>query len=221
MLKLSKLSFHLGIFTMFFLSNYVFSNKAQAEQEKSIPPNAKIAIVAGGCFWCIESDFLKVKGVYDTKVGYIGGSSKNPTYNDVSAQTKVGQGHYEALKIYYDPMILTYYDIIDYFFKHINPIDGGGQFCDRGLQYSTAIFYLTEEEKQISDNYIKKLQDGNLLDGSIQTKVIKANTFWLAEDYHQKYALVNPLRYSFYRKTCGRDSKIATVWEKYHRTKQS
>jgi peptide-methionine (S)-S-oxide reductase len=207
--KLNLLS--LVLLTILFNSNLLQSKNKEVNMD-NLKNEKNTFIVAGGCFWCIETDFLKLKGVIDTEVGYIGGDSPNPTYEGVSSQKD--KGYYEGMKVYYDANVLSYEDLLDYFFKHIDPTDGEGQFCDRGLQYSTAIFYNTKEEEAKIKDYIAKLDDSKILPDKVKTKLIYGKKFWIGEDYHQKYAKKNPIRYKYYRTSCGRDKRVAEVWSK-------
>ncbi|MEO1029383.1 MAG: peptide-methionine (S)-S-oxide reductase MsrA [Pseudomonadota bacterium] len=170
-----------------------------------------VAIFAGGCFWCIESDFDKVEGVLETISGYTGGTVDNPTYKQVSYTET---GHYEAVKVVYDPARVTYGELVEYFWRHVDPTDAGGQFCDRGTSYRTAIFTGNEEEEAIAAQSKSSIEESEVLPGPIVTPIIEASTFWPAEDYHQNYYQRNPLRYSIYRNGCGRDARVREIWKK-------
>lgn len=170
--------------------------------------NTKKAIFAGGCFWCVESDFEKLDGVIEVVSGYTGGSGKNPTYHDYSQK-----GHIEVVQITFDPSIVAYEKLLDYFWHHVDPTDTGGQFCDRGYSYTTAIFYLDEEQKQQAEKSKDTLETSNQLNSPIVTTILKASTFYPAEDYHQNYYRKNPLRYNAYRFSCGRDHALKKLWE--------
>lgn len=169
----------------------------------------KTAIFAGGCFWCVESDFDKVPGVISTTSGYIGGKTKNPTYKQVSAGNT---GHAEVVKIVYDPKKVTYDRLLYIFFRTTDPLTANAQFCDYGDQYRNAIFYLNEEQKKAAEKAKTDLQKGNVLKGKIATTIEKATKFYPAEDYHQNYYKKNPTRYKFYRWNCGRDARIRQIW---------
>lgn len=169
----------------------------------------KIAIVAGGCFWCVESDFDKVPGVLETISGYTGGDTENPTYKQVSNETT---GHYEALKIVYDPNKVTYDELLYTFWRTVDPTDKGGQFCDRGDSYRTAIFAVDQAQLDSARKSKKKEQTSGKLKGRIVTPVIKASEFYKAEEYHQNYYKKSPLRYKYYRYSCGRDKRIKSLW---------
>jgi len=171
----------------------------------------KSIVLAGGCFWCIEADFEKLNGIIDAVSGYTGGHIKNPRYAQVSAGNS---GHIEAVKITYDPAVISYAKLLDYFWRHIDPTRNDGQFCDRGPQYRPAIFYTNEKEKQsilISANNIKKTKT---FSAPIKVEYIKAQTFYPAEGYHQDYYKKNPIRYNYYRYSCGRDARVEELWGK-------
>ena len=166
------------------------------------------AIVAGGCFWCVESDFDKLDGVMSTISGYIGGSAEDADYKKVSHG---GTGHYEAVKITFDPERISYKELMDYFWKHIDPLDANGQFCDKGTQYRAGIFYINEEQKQIALD--SKERAAKLLGKQIVTEIMQADTFYDAEEYHQNYHETHPFRYKIYRSGCGRDKRVNAIWD--------
>lgn len=177
------------------------------------------AVVAGGCFWCVESDFEKVSGVVDVVSGYTGGTTENPTYKSISAG---GTGHYEAVEITYDADIVTYSQLLHAFFRSVDPTDAGGQFCDRGDSYRTAIFVSNAEEKRFAD--AAKASAQRALGRQIVTPILNAATFYDAERYHQNYykgsSIVVTRRgpksqadaYAFYRDACGRDARVTALW---------
>lgn len=169
----------------------------------------KTAVFAGGCFWCVEADFDKVDGVVSTVSGFAGGTLENPTYKDV---TYGGTGHYEVVEISYDPDAVSYRTLVDYFLRHIDPTDDGGQFCDRGDSYKTAIFAGDDEERASAQEAVAEADTA--LGGKVVTPVLDAAPFYPAEDYHQDYYAKNPLRYRYYRYSCGRDERIDEVWGK-------
>ncbi|TNE39641.1 MAG: peptide-methionine (S)-S-oxide reductase [Alphaproteobacteria bacterium] len=169
------------------------------------------AIFAGGCFWCAESDFDKVPGVKETVSGYTGGHVDNPDYEIVSAG---GSGHYESVKITFDPAIASYAELIDIFWHSVDPIDAGGQFCDRGDSYRTAIFTMNDEQQKIAEGAKAALDKSGMLPKPVATKIIPATAFYPAEDYHQNYYQKNPVRYKFYRFSCGRDRRVEELWGK-------
>ena len=168
----------------------------------------KTAIFAGGCFWCVEADFDKVDGVISTVSGYTGGTTENPTYKQV---TYGDTGHYEAVEVTYDPAKVDYRTLVDYFLRHIDPTDAGGQFCDRGDSYRTAIFVATPEERAAAEAAIAEADAA--LEPPVVTPVLDAAKFTDAEDYHQDYYLKNKLNYDYYRWGCGRDARIEEVWK--------
>jgi len=167
------------------------------------------AVFAGGCFWCTEADFEKVDGVIDAVSGYTGGQVANPTYQQVSAGST---GHVEAVKVIYDPGKITYERLLQVFWRHVNPTDGGGQFVDRGSQYRSAIFYANEQERQLAEASKKELEAGGRFSQPIATDILSLGPFYPAEDYHQDYYQKNPLRYRFYRAGSGRDQFLEKVW---------
>ncbi len=170
------------------------------------------AIFAGGCFWCIEADFEKLEGVIEAISGYTGGHTENPTYKQVSAG---GTGHLESVKVIYDPDKISYSKLLDYFWRHIDPTRDDGQFCDGGDQYRPAIFY-TEEQKDQAFASREKIEKTKPFPEPIKVELIKASTFYPAEDYHQNYYRKNPLRYRYYRFGCGRDRRVEELWGEDH-----
>ena len=169
-------------------------------------PSMETAIFAGGCFWCVESDFDKVDGVVDTVSGYIGGSNDNPTYKDHTRYN-----HREAVRVTYDPGKVDFDTLLDVFWTSVDPTDDGGQFCDRGFSYTTAIYAVDEEQAAKAEE--SKAEFATKLDEPIVTPVVApGDTFWPAEDYHQDYYKKNPIRYNYYRRACGRDNTVEEVW---------
>jgi peptide methionine sulfoxide reductase msrA/msrB len=170
-----------------------------------------IATLAGGCFWCTESDFEKVPGVAKVISGYTGGEKKNPTYEEVSAG---GTGHLEAIQVHYDPQQVTYEQVLDVFWRHINPTDPDGQFADRGSQYRSAIFYHNPEQKRLAEQSKEALNRSGKFTKPIVTEILPLGTFYEAEEYHQDYYQKNPIRYRYYRQGSGRDQFLQEVWGK-------
>lgn len=170
------------------------------------------AIFAGGCFWCVESDFDKVEGVTATVSGYIGGTTTEPTYKTV---TRGGTGHYEAVEITYDSSVVDFETLVRHFFTHVDPIDDGGQFCDRGHSYKTAIFATTDEQRVIAERVKMDYDAQGILPEPIVTPILDNAPFWDAEGYHQDYYMKNPIRYNFYRRSCGRDARVDALWGDY------
>ncbi len=167
------------------------------------------AYFAGGCFWCLEADFDKVTGVVETISGYTGGDVENPTYKQV---TYKNTGHYEAVKVVYDPQTVTYSELVEYFWRHIDPTDAGGQFCDRGFSYQTGIFPATAAEAEIAEQSKAAIDASGVLANPIVTTIASYKKFWPAEQYHQDYYLKNRLHYARYRRGCGRDRRVDDVW---------
>ncbi len=167
------------------------------------------AVFAGGCFWCVEADFDKIDGVVSTISGYTGGTVEEPTYRQVVAGDT---GHYEAVKISYDPDKVSYDELVDYFFHTIDPTDARGQFCDKGDSYRTALFVNSQEQRETAENEIDSINASGVLPGPVVTKVIDAEAFWPAEDYHQNYYRTTPIKYKFYRQGCRRDARLEQLW---------
>jgi peptide-methionine (S)-S-oxide reductase len=178
---------------------------AAAEQTGPPPAGLASAVFAGGCFWCVESDFDKLKGVTATVSGYTGGDSANPTYRD-------HEGHIEAVEVTYDPSVVTYRQLADYLLRHVDPLDSGGQFCDRGFSYTTAIFAADAGETAAAKAAIAEAEA--ILKKGVVTPVRERAPFWIAEEYHQDYYKKNPRRYRYYRNACGRDARVEKVWGK-------
>jgi peptide-methionine (S)-S-oxide reductase len=186
-----------------FLALIAGSAAAQTQQTAT-------AIFAGGCFWCMEPPFDKTEGVISTTSGYTGGQKANPTYEEVSSGTT---GHFESVKVEYDPTKVTYEQLLEVYWPNVDPFDSSGQFCDKGDQYRSAIFYGNEKEKELAE--ASKKQMAAKLGKPIETLILPAAQFYPAEDYHQDYYKKNPLKYKFYRYGCGRDARLAAVWGKH------
>jgi len=201
------------VFLLLFVAGGVLVANVWAQRANRAPtPAAKgevaaSAIFAGGCFWCTESDFDHIAGVVSTLSGYIGGRVANPTYEQVSAG---GTGHIEAVRVVYDPRRVSYATLVERFFRTIDPLDGGGQFCDRGDQYRSAIFVANGAERRIAE--AAKARVERRLGRRVATQILPRGTFYRAEDYHQDYYRRNPVRYRFYRWNCGRDARLREVW---------
>ena len=180
---------------------------------------AEVAVFAGGCFWCVEADMDKVPGVSRTISGFTGGNLANPTYKQVS---KGGTGHYEAVEVTFDPARTSYADLVRIFLRSIDPLDAGGQFCDRGDSYRTAIFVRSEAQRQAATEAVAEAKAA--LGRSIVTPVLRAQAFYPADDYHQDYYRQSDIiltragpkskksAYKFYRSACGRDARVKEVW---------
>ena len=169
--------------------------------------NIRTAVFAGGCFWCMEPPYDKLDGVLETTSGYSGGKVKNPTYEQVSGG---GTGHAEVVQVKYDANQISYAELLNVFWPNVDPFDAGGQFCDRGDQYRSAIFYANDEEKQLAE--ASKSAAERKLGKKIVTEIVPAATFYPAERYHQNYYERNPVRYKYYRYRCGRDQRLEEVW---------
>jgi peptide-methionine (S)-S-oxide reductase len=172
-------------------------------------PDYETATFAGGCFWCMEPPFEKLDGVISTTAGYTGGHKKNPTYEEVSHG---GTGHAEAVQIVFDPRKISYSRLLDVFWHNVDPTNAHGQFCDNGDQYRSEIFYHNEEQRQLAVESLQSLEKKKPFAGPIVTRIAPATTFYPAEEYHQDYYKKNPLRYKFYRYTCGRDQRLEQLW---------
>jgi len=175
------------------------------------PPQTETATFAGGCFWCMQPPFEKLAGVVSTTVGYTGGHTRNPTYEEVSAG---GTGHAESVQIVFDPKQIHYEQLLDVFWHNVDPITPEGQFCDHGHQYRTAIFYHGDEQRRLAEQSKRRLDDSKRFERPIVTEIVAAGEFYPAEEYHQKYHEKNPARYAFYRWNCGRDQRLAMLWGK-------
>ncbi len=170
----------------------------------------EVATFAGGCFWCIEAAFEAQEGVVEAVSGYTGGTVPNPTYQEVcSGRT----GHYEAVQVYYEPDIISYRELVEIFWRSIDPTDAGGQFADKGSQYKTAIFYHNEEQKLEAEKSKRELEDSGIFEESIVTEILPAEEFYEAEEYHQDYYKKNVLRYNSYKKLSGREGFIEETWK--------
>ncbi len=186
-------------------STYV---QAQTATPATAAPTAK-AIFAGGCFWCVESDFDKVPGVLSTTSGYTGGKTAKPTYEQVSKNTT---GHAEAVEVVYDPAKVSYARLVEHFWRTIDPTVKDQQFCDRGSPYRTAIFAQDAEQLKIAQDSRAALDKTKPFKEPIVTEIGLASTFYPAEAYHQDYYLKNPVRYKYYRTSCGRDARLKQLW---------
>ena len=169
------------------------------------------ATFAGGCFWCMEEAFEKVEGVVSAISGYTGGQVENPTYEQVSAG---GTGHTESIEVTYDPSKVTYTQLLDVFWRNVDPTTPNAQFCDHGNQYRTAIFYHDENEKQLIDESRQRIESSKNFPESIVTEIAPASVFYPAEDYHQDFYTKNPIRYKFYKWNCGRSQRLEQLWGK-------
>ncbi len=186
------------------------SPTAGRSDQTSAPATAPAtATFAGGCFWCMEPPFDALDGVVSTTSGYTGGRTKNPTYEQVSEGRT---GHAEVLQVVYDPSKIGYEQLLEVYWRNVDPLDGGGQFCDRGPQYRPAIFFHSAEQQQQAE--ASKQRVATRLGRPIATEIVQASTFYAAEDYHQDYYKKNPVRYKFYSWNCGRAQRLERIWGK-------
>ena len=169
-----------------------------------------VAIFAGGCFWCMEKPFDELDGVISSTSGYTGGHTDNPTYKQTSSGTT---GHYEAVQIEYDASKVSYQQLLDVYWKNIDPLDARGQFCDKGPQYRAAIFTMDDKEKELALKSKARLQDKLKNKAKLVTEILPAKKFYAAEEYHQDYYIKNPVCYKYYRYGCGRDKRLEQVEE--------
>ncbi len=187
------------------------STTAPAEEAGQPEAGTAFALFAGGCFWCMEPPFDKIDGVLSTVSGYIGGSAKDATYQRVSSGRT---GHYEAIRIEYDPAKVDYSTLLDVFWRNVDPFDPSGQFCDKGPQYRAAIFTLTDEQRKLAEESKASLVFQASGRAEIETEVLPKAVFYPAEDYHQDYYKKNAVKYKFYRWNCGRDRRLQQIWGK-------
>ena len=176
---------------------------AQGNQDK--------ATFAGGCFWCMEPPFDELPGVISTTSGYTGGQKKNPTYEEVSAG---GTGHTESVEVVFDPAKVTYQQLLDVFWKNIDPTTPDRQFCDVGSQYRSAIFYHSDEQKRLAMASKKTIDDSGRFKQPVVTEIVPAAPFYHAEEYHQDYYKKNPIRFKYYKFGCGRAKRLEQLWGK-------
>jgi peptide-methionine (S)-S-oxide reductase len=184
---------------------------ASANAQQKPAPGLEQAILAGGCFWCMEPPYDKLPGVVSTTSGYIGGRTKNPTYEQVSTGST---GHTEAVQVVYDPKKVSYQQLLEVFWRNIDPTTANAQFCDHGSQYRSGIFYLNEEQRKLAVASREQIERTKPFREPIVTEVTAATTFYPAEEYHQDYYKKNPIRYKFYRSGCGRDERLEQLWGK-------
>ncbi len=171
------------------------------------------ATFAGGCFWCMEHPFDELEGVKSTTSGYTGGHLENPTYREVSSG---GTGHTEAVMVIYDPKKISYEELLKVFWRNIDPLTPNRQFCDAGSQYRTGIFYHNEEQRRLAEESKKALEKSGRFSQPIVTEITAAAKFYVAEDYHQDYYEKNPIQYTIYRYSCGRDRRLKELWGEAH-----
>lgn len=188
---------------------------AQAQTAQPAAPakpaaSAAVATFGGGCFWCVEEAFDKVPGVISTTSGYMGGHTKNPTYPQVSAGNT---GHNEVVQVAYDPAKVSYAQLLDAFWRNIDPTQANGQFCDHGSQYRSEIFYHNDDQRKAAEASKTKLLKDKPFSGDIKTLITRAAEFYAAEEYHQDYYKKNPVRYTYYKTGCGRAARLKEVWK--------
>jgi peptide-methionine (S)-S-oxide reductase len=171
------------------------------------------ATFAGGCFWCLEEALDKVEGVVSTTSGYTGGQKTNPTYEEVSAG---GTGHTESVQVMYDPQKVTYTKLLETFWHNIDPTTPNQQFCDKGHQYRSAIFYHDDRQQRLAEESKQQLDKSKPFKEQIVTEIVPASEFYPAEEYHQNFYQKNPIRYKFYKYNCGRAQRLETLWGKTH-----
>ena len=188
----------------------LFITPAFATDKPSSHQQNQTAVFAGGCFWCMEPPFDKLDGVISTTSGYTSGYKNNPTYQEVSAGST---GHTEAIQVIFDPDKISYTELLEVFWKNIDPVAVDRQFCDAGTQYRSGIYYLDETQKVAAKQSLQQLKKNKPFEGIIATEIVAASTFYPAEEYHQDYYLKNPLRYKYYRYSCGRDKRLSELWE--------
>ncbi|MGE5402266.1 MAG: peptide-methionine (S)-S-oxide reductase MsrA [Ignavibacteriales bacterium] len=215
-----------GIFLMIILLTVVGCSKNKSEKSNQIPKigaGMARATFAGGCFWCIAAPFNHLDGVKNVISGYAGGHVKNPSYEEVGSGTT---GHVEAVQVIYDPEVISYSELLDIYWKQFDPTDVEGSFADRGSQYTSAIFYENDEQKEIAEKSKNRLDKSGIFHKPIATKITKFTSFYPAEEYHQQYNEKNPVRYEMYKKGSGREDFIKGLWgdegtEKYKKPAKS
>ena len=201
MISMNKIFRRLIVFSILLQLLIACPLQAFAESEE--------AIFAGGCFWCLEHDLEKLDGVVSAESGYSGGDLINPTYQDHS-------GHQEVVKVIFDSDIISYKDLLKQYWVNIDPFDNKGQFCDRGDAYKPVIFTSNQEQKRDAKESQETISVGlNIPLEQLKVDIVESKVFWLAENYHQDFAVKNPLKYNFYRTSCGRDNRLKKVWGEY------
>ncbi|MDP1536338.1 MAG: peptide-methionine (S)-S-oxide reductase MsrA [Burkholderiales bacterium] len=184
--------------------------QAQASKPATLPTTTAVATFGGGCFWCVEEAFDKVAGVVSTTSGYMGGRTKNPTYPQVSSGST---GHNEVVQVVYDPTKVSYAQLLDAFWRNIDPTQANGQFCDHGSQYRSEIFYHDDIQRKAAEASKAALLKNKPFAGDVHTLITRAAEFYPAEDYHQDYYRKNPIRYTYYKTSCGREARLKEVWK--------
>ena len=202
-----KFTFYILIPLAFCLAA-IFVTNTTTHASDGNPQEKKLALFAGGCFWCMEKPFEKLPGVFSAVSGYAGGISENPTYQDYGMG-----GHIEVIQISYDPNVISYEKLLDTYWRQIDPTDDGGQFVDRGHEYISTIFYYDRQQQELAKESKRNLEKSGIFTKPIVTRIDPAPPFWPAEDYHQDYYKNNPLRYGIYRAGSGRDSFLQKHWK--------
>ncbi len=192
-------------------ADHVGAESSQKGADSSGSESMAKATFAGGCFWCMEPPFDKLDGVVSTTSGYSGGDKVNPTYKEVSAG---GTGHTEVVQIVFDPGKIGYAELLEVFWRNIDPTTSDRQFCDVGDQYRSAVFYHDGEQERLAEESKQAIEDSGRLPGPVVTEITEFGGFWPAEDYHQDYYEKNPIRYKYYRYRCGRDQRLEELWGK-------
>lgn len=204
------LSVLLGLGLLVLALSALRSDPSEAAEALGAPPEGLAqATFAGGCFWCMEPPFDKLDGVVSTTSGYTGGPEKNPTYEQVSYGRT---GHAEAVRVLYDPEKITYRELLDVFWRNIDPMTADRQFCDGGKQYRTGIYFHDEEQQRLAEQTKREIEQSGILERPIVTEIVAAGEFWPAEEYHQDFYVKNPAHYKRYRTGCGRDRVLEEIW---------
>jgi methionine-S-sulfoxide reductase len=200
-----------GAILLVALGSWIFLNNRQSESQTNIDfESLKVATFAGGCFWCMEASFEAREGVIEAISGYSGGTTENPSYEQV---TQGLSGHLEAVQVYYDPELVSYEELLEIFWRNIDPTDNEGQFADKGSQYRTAIFYHDNEQKNSAEIAKDQLESSGIFNKPIITEIRPYSTFYKAEEYHQDYYMKNVLRYNTYKKLSGREDFFDKYWK--------
>ena len=210
MLRRASIGAIVAVCAIYLAASWAGGTSASSTPAQAASKNVAYATFAGGCFWCMEPPYDKLDGVHSTISGYTGGELADPTYEQVTGGRT---GHYEAVRIAYDPSRVSYATLVDVFWRNVDPLDPTGQFCDKGPQYRAAIFYHDEEQQKIAEASKAALDASNRFRQPIVTEILSASRFYPAEDYHQDYYRKNPIRYKFYRTGCGRDSRLRELWK--------
>jgi peptide-methionine (S)-S-oxide reductase len=195
------------IMVVFLIGTWNLQSTSKAGSEATLGK----AYFAGGCFWCMEEAFEKIEGVLSATSGYMGGTVANPSYEDVSSGRT---GHADSVEVVYDPAKVSYQKLLDAFWRNVDPITPNAQFCDHGSQYRSAIFFQTDEEKRASDTSKQAIEQSKRFTEPIVTQIVMASQFYSAEEYHQDFYKKNPVRYKFYKYSCGRAQRLEELWGK-------